>query len=41
MAAMTTTLSKGEMAEFITRAIAEAADMGINVPPASFDHQAR
>ena len=27
-------LSKGEMAEFITRIIAEASEMGITVPPA-------
>jgi hypothetical protein len=39
MAATTTTLSKGEMAEFITRVLAEAGEMGINIPPASFDHQ--
>jgi hypothetical protein len=41
MAGTTTALSEGEMAEFITRVIAEAADMGINVPPASLDHQSR
>jgi hypothetical protein len=41
MAATTTTLSKGEMAEFSTRVIAEATDMGIKVPPATLDHQAR
>jgi hypothetical protein len=40
MAATTTTLSKGEMGEFITRVIAEAADMGVTVPPANFDRQA-
>jgi hypothetical protein len=39
MAGTTSTLSKGEMAEFITRVIAEAGEMGINIPPASFDHQ--
>jgi hypothetical protein len=33
MAATTSTLSKSEMAEFITRVIAEAAEMGINIPP--------
>lgn len=30
----TSNLSKGEMAEFITRVIAEAGQMGINIPPA-------
>jgi hypothetical protein len=34
MAATTTTLSKEEMAEFITRVLAEAGEMGINIPPA-------
>jgi hypothetical protein len=34
VAGTTTKLSKGEMAEFITRVISEAAQMGITVPPA-------
>jgi hypothetical protein len=30
----TTKLSRGEMAEFITRIIADAGEIGINIPPA-------
>jgi hypothetical protein len=36
MAGRSTWLSKGEMADFMTGVIAEAADMAINVPPATF-----
>ena len=32
-------LSTGEIAEFLTRVIVEAGEMGINIPPASFYHQ--
>jgi len=35
MAGTTTQLSKGEMAEYITRIIAEAGELGISIPPAN------
>ena len=32
-------LSLGEFAEFLTRVMVEAGEMGINIPPPSYDHQ--